>query len=456
MIMLKRRVFFISLLFLGFLLCGAVLVFGQYLVNKNITISEETVPNLVIKEGLLSTKDETVNVVRDEKVIATIKLSKPKIIAQAEKKETWGFFQFPLIYRDNTGRLIVEWHMNEDSYTAYGKGESCYLMSNDEGETWEPVKDIPLTRARRRLEYSNGDFFQERTPPSRDINLYSDFPQPINRKPIKGYLFYYEKDLPEELRGAYFTYWNSQSNKQTFIHASLDDPSLLRYSINGNMAVVWWGDIKEMSDGSLIAGVYGGYYKDSCDIVLNSAISFYKSIDGGFHWDALSRILYRDENGNESIPFDGRDGFCEPEIEVLKDGTILCVMRSGNTTPMYKAYSKDGGVHWSIPEPFTSNGVMPQMISLENGVLVLASGRPGIQLRFCLDGDGKKWTKPIEMMPFKDENGVMIVWGTCGYPSLLKIDNNSFYLVYSDFLTKNSKGEYRKSIMFRKIEVTKQ
>ena len=71
MIMLKRRVFFISLLFLGFLLCGAVLVFGQYLVNKNITISEETVPNLVIKEGLLSTKDETVNVVRDEKVIAT-------------------------------------------------------------------------------------------------------------------------------------------------------------------------------------------------------------------------------------------------------------------------------------------------------------------------------------------------------------------------------------------------
>ena len=95
------------------------------------------------------------------------------------------------------------------------------------------------------------------------------------------------------------------------------------------------------------------------------------------------------------------------------------------------------------------------LMTLDNGVLVLASGRPGMQLRICLDGDGKTWTEPIEMLPFMDDKGKYFEWWTCGYPSLLKNDNNSFYLVYSDFRTKNKDGDFRKAIIFRKIEVVK-
>ena len=44
---------------------------------------------------------------------------------------------------------------------------------------------------------------------------------------------------------------------------------------------------------------------------------------------------------------------------------------------------------------------------------------------------------------------------SCGYPSIIEADDNSFYLVYSDFTTKNDIGEVRKSIWFRKVTVIK-
>ena len=37
----------------------------------------------------------------------------------------------------------------------------------------------------------------------------------------------------------------------------------------------------------------------------------------------------------------------------------------------------------------------------------------------------------------------------------IEYDDDTFYMVYSDFRTKNQSGEYRKSIIFRKIQVIK-
>ena len=55
-----------------------------------------------------------------------------------------------------------------------------------------------------------------------------------------------------------------------------------------------------------------------------------------------------------------------------------------------------------------------------------------------------------------DDKGNFNIWGaTCGYPSILQVNDNTFYIVYSDFKTKDESGEIRKSIMFRKIEVIK-
>ena len=42
---------------------------------------------------------------------------------------------------------------------------------------------------------------------------------------------------------------------------------------------------------------------------------------------------------------------------------------------------------------------------------------------------------------------------SCGYTGLLPINNNTFYLVYSDFFEKNQQGEERKAIKVRMIKI---
>ena len=221
------------------------------------------------------------------------------------------------------------------------------------------------------------------------------------------------------------------------------------------MPVVWWGNIKELSDKSLIAGIYPGYYLNSRGEVLTSATSFYISKDKGRNWNILGKIPFQEDGEVESFTFSNTDKeMSEPTFEVLKDGTLLCVMRTWGVFPMYKSFSKNG-IEWSKPEYFTPNGVMPELSLLDNGVLVLASGRPGIQIRFSVDGDGRTWTLPIDMIPFMNGESDYDIYVSCGYPSLLKKSFNSFYIVYSDFTTKDNEGNIRKSIILREVEIDK-
>ena len=422
-----------------------------------VCINEETNPSLAIHEGVISQKADTFRVMRDGRAVAVVRLGNPIIVARANDEEPWGFFQFPMIYKNESDGLIVEWSMREDSHTAYGVDSYCRLMSTDRGKTWVPLDRDYFYRVTHRFEYENGNVFQVKTPAAKDVRNYLEFPKPVNKSTISRYDFYHEAELPEELRGVYFELWDRQHNKTSLIHAMVDDSGLLRESLDSLMSVVWWGNIKMIEDSSLIAGVYPTYYQNSEGSVLRSSVSFYKSIDSGYHWTVIGKIPYH-INGKspDSFVFNGDDGFTEPAFEILRDGTYMCVMRTSSTTPMYRTFSKDRGSHWTVPEPFTPNGVRPNLLLLGNGIIVLASGRPGIQLRFCIDGDGQTWTEPIEMLPFVDEDGSYNVWReTCGYPCVMRVDDDSFYIVYSDFLTNDENGNCRKSILFREVQIIK-
>lgn len=422
-------------------------------------IKENYPPSMEITEGFISQHAQTVRIMRDEEAIALVKLGEPVKIAQAENEEAWGYFQFPIIFRAGNGNLIVYWQMQADSHAAYGGDGYDYLMSKDEGETWEILDREYYRRGRGMFEYPNGNVLQVYTPASKDINSYEDFPSPVNTEAIGGYDFFMESQLPSELQGVYFHYWSSQTGDTALIHSALHDSGYLRYAINGSMPIVWWGNVKSLSDSTLVAGTYPGYYQNSEGLVMKSAVSFYKSVDAGYNWQIIGKIHYLDNDNYDSNIYDGGEGYSEPTFEVLRDGRFLCVMRTGGFSPMYKAFSADGGQHWTTPEPFTPNGVRPSLFLLGNGILTLASGRPGLQLRFSIDGNGEVWTEPIEMLPFMDENGNFATSSskreTCGYPSILQVDEKTFYLVYSDFKTKNDNGDERKAIMFRKVEVIK-
>ena len=407
--------------------------------------------SLAIREGILSKHAQKINYKKNGKTLAWIELSEPVLVAQAEQEEKWGYFQFPTIGRSIDGDLIVKWSMNEDSHKSYGKKterNNNSMISKDGGKTWHPQgnKSQDIFEGYN-INLNNGNRLQVCTPPSKDVKKYKTFPKAIIKE--GRYAYYRMKDLPKDLQGVYFTYTDANNNSRQ-IHSGLNDSTLLRYSIDELMPIVWWGNIKQLTDKTLLAGVYPARYMGEDGFSVKKGVAFYKSLDEGKSWNVISKILY--EN-NDNMKNKDEGEFTEPTFEILSDSSMICVMRSGSTSPMYKSFSDDFGVTWTIPEPFTSNGVKPTLTLLKNGILVLVSGRPGIQIRFSFDGTGKEWSDPVDMLPFIRPDGTYERDVSCGYPAILEIDRNSFLLVYSDFTTYNLFGKKRKSIWSRRIKV---
>ena len=415
----------------------------------------KTADSLKIHEGIISTKQQKILYKRDGRKVATIKLSEPVMVAMADREEEWGYFQFPVLAKANDGTLIVDWQMKADSHTTYGVGTArkhVPMISSDKGKKWKPLdRSINVVTDSYKEELKNGNVLQVYTPKAEDLSKYGKNLKAIAKS--GNQTFYKLDELPDELQGVYLKVWNPDLRVNKIIHAKLSDSRALRNAIDGQMPVVWWGNIKDLNDGALIAGTYPSYHLGSDGKVMPYGVSFYRSNDNGLSWEVIGDIPYQPDFKRDPIaPYKVDGAFGEPAFDILQDSTFICVMRTGGASPMYKSFSKDKGMTWTKPEPFTPNGVKPMLLSLKNGVLVLASGRPGVQIRFSLDGSGKTWTDPIEMMPFM-EGGKYDLYASCGYTSLLEADNNSFYIVYSDFKTKDKDGKNRKAIMFRKITV---
>ena len=264
-------------------------------------------------------------------------------------------------------------------------------------------------------------------------------------------VFYKMSDLPDELQGAYLLLNKNGESKK--IHAKIVDPEAIRYSYKGSANVLWLGSFLELDDESIIANIYQN--RMDKDRITPYGISIYKTTDKGENWYYLSDIPYPKSEWKEDYDV---EGFSEPALSELSDGSLLCVIRSTewlDNTPMYKSISTDGGLTWSDPVAFTSNGCAPRLMHLKNGVTVLTYGRPGVQLRFSIDGKANEWTNPIEMMNFLDEEGNINLLASCGYSSIIQAGDNSFYLVYSVFKDRDKEKSvyFKKEIKIRKVTI---
>ena len=119
-------------------------------------------------------------------------------------------------------------------------------------------------------------------------------------------------------------------------------------------------------------------------------------------------------------------GTTEPDIEILANGDILCLMRTGSGSPMVQSRSTDNGQTWSSPVSIGWPGVRPELRLLSNGVLACSSGRglyghPQVTYAmFSLDGAGETWEHP---MAFHTGPG-------CSYTSNMERDGK-LYITYS-------------------------
>ena len=155
--------------------------------------------------------------------------------------------------------------------------------------------------------------------------------------------------------------------------------------------------------------------------------SIIRSSDGGRTWRFVTAFHPWDVNpvyGKADREAD--DGLCEPDLAVLPNGDLLCMMRTGSYSPMFQARSTDGGTTWSMPQTTGWQGVKPRLEVLPNGVLACAAGRgqyghPQVtHVMLSLDGTGEYWEYPFA---FHTGPG-------CSYTSTMQ-RNGQLHVIYS-------------------------
>lgn len=413
--------------------------------------------------GVPAINQATIDYRRNGKTDLKIVLSEPQVIVVADKPQTWGYYQFPTIDRLKDGSLHAEWSMHADAIESYGLNAIGSAVSKDGAKNWNQA--TPDSSQLTAYELPNGDMLKVfDTKPIKTSLL--KMPPPIGKTNFKyrktNFTFYRLKDMPTGRNGIFFKRLTKGDNKWKMEEAALDDPQAVRYSSRDLVPVVWWGDIHTMQDKSLVAGVYPGYYiKDNGEIDKQMGVVFYRSTDNGHSWKIQGRILFTPDRTIDSMATD-RIGFSEPAYEVMKDGSLVCVIRSADgdgvtngvgNGPMYASRSTDMGKTWSTPKVITGAGALPRILLLKNGVTVLSCGRPGVQLRFSETGMNGSWTDPIEMLPYKSQSMQEQYLVSCGYTGLLATGSNRFLLIYSDFRYKNAANEERKAIKIREVTV---
>jgi hypothetical protein len=180
-------------------------------------------------------------------------------------------------------------------------------------------------------------------------------------------------------------------------------------------------------------GQLRGRYKQAASLGIHKNIIQYKgalyaSGYGDFNDPAIScNILIKSDDNGKSWRFVSIMGpNYEPDFCVLPDGDMLAVHRSDESReprPLLQSRSTDDGLSWSqaIAAPgvelvteqdrtwFTPDGqrftqcsgaqVDPALLVMDNGILAVSYGRPGLHIRFSADGKGLYWSDKTTILP---------------------------------------------------------
>ncbi|MEZ4865094.1 MAG: sialidase family protein [Caldilineaceae bacterium] len=181
-------------------------------------------------------------------------------------------------------------------------------------------------------------------------------------------------------------------------------------------------------NGHLIATLYGTRLGEAFYRVVVAT-----SVDGGRTWHYLATVA-----GPEAVPAVEPRGHGpgEPSLVQLANGDLMCVMRMGGGAefPLRRSYSSDGGQTWSTPDPLPAASVEPSLKRLQNGVLALATGRPGIFLWLSTDDRGVRW-QSIDLLAHHNRwaphAGFQIAAAqTTAYTEIIEVAPNRLLLAY--------------------------
>ena len=395
----------------------------------------------------------------------TLTIDDPVIaIMGPESSVGWGPCQFPAIKKMPDGRLILQYHLGQDSCEEYGK-DSGWLISEDQGDSWRPVspEEMPTVTGFSGTRLPSGKYIRTITPPNHPVSrdFYKTCPNRgrINESAGSGCGWALPaEELPQDIfpMGWQYGIYDPSAGKDETYFCDLTYPGMNIHFL-GTGALVRpfpYDNLCAAPDGTLWQATYH-YGRDPETLEHTApylACYFFQSLDEGKSFSLKSWIRYTPDT-NAFANAVNADGFCEPYVSFLPDGSMVTLIRTGSGMPSYIAHSYDGGSTWTKPEKFDRVGVFPQLLTLDCGVTLASYGRPGVFLRATDDPHGIKWDAPIEVLPFIPLD--TWTWGcdSCSYTGLVALDAHTAMLAYSDFRLKDEEGKERKCLLVRKIHV---
>jgi hypothetical protein len=157
------------------------------------------------------------------------------------------------------------------------------------------------------------------------------------------------------------------------------------HQLEGTLGRQWPAQITSLGQEVFIDGeaLALSYLTFEGDALYTTAL--FTSRDEGRSWQFRSIVA-----GPEAWP-NVPEGPCEGTLAQLANGDLMAVLRVGSGRQMIRVYSRDQGHTWSTADQLPAWSVAPCLRRMQNGVLALSTGRPGIYLWLSTDERGAAW-----------------------------------------------------------------
>lgn len=322
-----------------------------------------------------------------------------------------GHMWFPVIHPFPGGELIAQYSLMPDIHCfAYLCGAN---HSTDGGRTWSPA-------------YSFGNFANQCLPLSNGALRrlpYYIYPDPPDQCTT------FATDLSDVFPGG--------RSEMTPLGLKISFPRDVAVQPTGAAMMNFTGTPLH-HHGRWLTTMYG-CWKDELPTTRLYNLLVVESRDEGRNWDFASTIsTYRDTPDPNPGTKQPPEGPCEATMALLASEQLLCIYRVGNWSnwPYRAARSNDGGRTWGEPAVLDGIGrVEPSLKLLNNGVLALSGGRPGLKLWLAEDGIGESWqsfdvlachNRHCEAGEQMNEDGSQ----TTAYTELLQVSPNRLLYIY--------------------------
>ena len=415
-----------------------------------------------------------------------LRFSEPVVVTRSEAGETrWGYHQFPALTRLPDGRILLSYANAEDASESHGLRAPAFVSDN--GREWIPHSaeprcvrphfsisplgdgdyltcaaeayfDVVLGRPKAdadstRFGKTAGDTadHSRTTSSATEAEIAALLPDPAAIADVYGTLFTYRcSELPEPIRRDLGVLpakrFEAKSGAWRSDHIDYDMNDRLAWRRAGSTLLP-----RPFFERSLVSYHDELFYPD---YRVRFALPDGRIPPKGCTWLMVSSDGGRTFRRRSLVAADpsGHDLHGEPVLAMTSDDSLVCVVRRADHVqkPMSITWSRDAGRTWTPTLDLFSYGVFPCLLRLKCGALLLSFGRPGVHVAVSQDGLGMVWEE-VETIVRGDHTQVQL--HTCGYTSLLEIDENRALIAYSEFYAASQACDARKTICVREVEV---